>query len=88
MQSKKAKIKELIGLSLVSVGIGLSLLGVWLCVYGGDYVQHKTYEIQTKTGETLKLSCQTLDMNRSKFFFPLASGRQKCILHDVGYESQ
>lgn len=49
--------------------IGLSLLSVGLCVSGCDYVPHKTYEIQTKTGETLKLSCPTLDMNRSTFTY-------------------
>ena len=49
--------------------IGLSLLTAGLCVSGCDYVPNKTYDIQTKNGETIKLSCPTLDMNRSIFTY-------------------
>lgn len=49
--------------------IVMSLLTVMLCVYGCDYVPHKTYELQTKTGETIKLSCPTLDQARSSLMY-------------------
>jgi len=49
--------------------IGLSLLTAVLCVSGCDYVPHKTYEMQTKSGETIKLSCPTLDQARSSLTY-------------------
>jgi len=49
--------------------IGASLLTAVLCLTGCDYVPHKTYEIQTKSGEIIKLSCPTLDIARSSFTY-------------------
>lgn len=43
----------------------LLLLGVVGC----DYVPNKTYEIETVDGETLLLSCPTVDPNRSKLTY-------------------
>lgn len=48
---------------------GLLLLAVVLCASGCEYLPHKTYELQTKSGETIRLSCPLLDMSRSVFTY-------------------
>jgi hypothetical protein len=44
---------------------GLILLAVVLCASGCEYRPHKTYELQTKSGETIRLSCPLLDVSRN-----------------------
>ncbi len=36
---------------------------------GCDYIPHKVYEIKTESGEIIKLSCPTIDPNRSSFTY-------------------
>lgn len=43
----------------------LSALMVLLAVTGCDYVPLKIYEVETKDGQVIKLSCPTIDRGRN-----------------------
>ncbi len=45
------------------------LLVAFLLSTGCDYVPRETFEIETKDGETLKLSCPTIDRERNRLTY-------------------
>ena len=45
------------------------LFAAFLLSTGCDYIPRETYEIETKAGVTLLLSCPTIDRERNRFTY-------------------